>query len=55
MVFAKTVFEKSGNMNDSDPMRIPVGDKYYEDLDMGTGYVSGTRTAHWVFIPKESA
>lgn len=55
MVFAKTVFEKSGNMNDSDPMRIPAGDKYYEDLDMGTGYVSGHRTAHWVFIPKESA
>jgi len=55
MVFAKTVFEKSGSMNDSDPMRIPMGDKYYEDLDMGTGYTSGHRTAHWVFIPKESA
>jgi len=53
MIFAKTVFEKMGSSVD-DPMCVPMTDKYYEDLDMGTGYCTGLRAARWLFIPKES-
>jgi hypothetical protein len=43
----KTWFDKENELG------IPMGDKYYEDIDVGVGY-SNPEYGWWVVIPKNA-